>query len=196
LGLHSRYWAPDAVEHWGDVNLMKGGIILADQLTTVSPNYARQIRMPEYGAGLDGILRSLSFKLTGILNGIDVEEWDPETDPHIASNYSRERLNGKALSKRALLKEMKLRFAARTPLYGTVPVVRLTGGLADTVFPCDGANLDFANGFGFEGRRDADFYTTMWIGALNYREPKTWKQLQQNGMSADFSWDRSAEQYD
>ena len=290
LGLHSRYWAPDAIEHWGDVNLMKGGIILADQVTTVSPNYAREIRLPAHGAGLDGILRSLSFKLTGILNGIDVEEWDPETDAHIASNFSRERLNGKALSKRALLREMKLRHAARTPLfgfvsrlvdqkgidlliaalprilhagaqaivlgsgepyyeealrrighehaercrvvvgfdaalahriyagcdlllmpsiyepcglnqmyalrYGTVPVVRLTGGLADTVFPFDGTNLDFANGFGFEGRRDDDFYTTMWIGALNYREPKTWSQLQHNGMSADFSWDRSAEEYE
>jgi len=290
LGLHSRYWAPDAVEHWGDVNLMKGGIIFADQVTTVSPNYAREIQMPQHGAGLDGILRSLSFKLTGIVNGIDVEEWNPETDPQIASNFSAERLNGKALSKRALLKELKLRFAARTPLfgfvsrlvdqkgvdllvaalprilhagaqaivlgsgeshyeealrrighehaercrvvvgfdaalahhiyagcdmllmpsmyepcglnqmyalrYGTVPVVRLTGGLADTVIPFDGTNLGAANGFGTEGRRDTDLYTIMWLGALNYREPKTWKQLQQNGMHEDFSWDRSAEQYD
>ena len=290
LGLHSRYWAPDGVEHWGDVNLMKGGIIFADQVTTVSPNYAREIRMPAHGAGLDGILRSLSFKLSGIVNGIDVEEWDPETDVQIPSNFSRERLNGKALSKRALLKELKLRYAAKTPLfgfvsrlvdqkgidllipalprilhagaqaiilgsgepryedalrrigqehaercrvivgfdnglahriyagcdlllmpsiyepcglnqmyalrYGTVPVVRLTGGLADTVVPFDGTNLDAANGFGFEGRRDGDFYTTMWIAALNFRESKTWKQLQENGMSADFSWDRSAEQYD
>jgi starch synthase len=290
LGLHSRYWAPDGVEHWGDVNLMKGGIIYADQITTVSPNYAREIQTPQHGAGLDGILRSLSFKLTGILNGIDVEEWDPETDAHIASNFSREKLNGKALSKRALLKEMKLRHAAKTPLfgfvsrlvdqkgidllllalprmlhagaqaiilgsgeshyeealrrighehaercrvivgfdaalahriyagcdlllmpsiyepcglnqmyalrYGTVPVVRLTGGLADTVIPFDGTNLAQANGFGFEGRRDADFYLAMWIGALNFREPKTWKQLQENGMSEDFSWERSAAQYD
>ena len=290
LGLHSRYWAPDGVEHWGDVNLMKGGIIYADQVTTVSPNYAREIQTPQHGAGLDGILRSLSFKLTGILNGIDVEEWDPESDSHIASSFSRDRLNGKALSKRALLKEMKLRHAAKTPLfgfvsrlvdqkgidlllaalprmlhagaqaiilgsgephyeealrrigyehgercrvivgfdaalahriyagcdlllmpsiyepcglnqmyalrYGTVPVVRLTGGLADTVIPFDGTNLERANGFGFEGRRDADFYLAMWIGALNFREPKTWKQLQENGMSEDFSWDRSAAQYD
>src|SRR6266498_676541 len=109
LGLHSRYWSPDALEHWGDVNLMKGGIILADQVTTVSPNYARETQLPEHGAGLDGILRSLSFKLTGILNGIDVEEWDPETDPLIPSNFSGERLNGKNLSKRALLRELKLR---------------------------------------------------------------------------------------
>src|SRR5438874_1217078 len=93
LGLHSRYWAPDAVEHWGDVNLMKGGIIFADQITTVSPNYAREIQLAAHGAGLDGILRSLSFKLTGIVNGIDVEEWNPETDPHIASSFSPERLN-------------------------------------------------------------------------------------------------------
>ncbi|HEV2718516.1 MAG TPA: starch synthase, partial [Thermoanaerobaculia bacterium] len=80
--------------------------------------------------------------------------------------------------------------------YGTLPVVRLTGGLADTVIPFDGTNVESANGFGFEGRRDADFYLAMWLGALNYRESKTWKHLQQNGMSADFSWDRSAEQYE
>ena len=60
---------------------MKGGIIFADQITTVSPNYAREIQTPALGAGLDGVLRSLSFKLTGILNGIDVDEWNPATDP-------------------------------------------------------------------------------------------------------------------
>lgn len=290
LGLHSRYWAPNGIEHFGDVNLMKGGIIFADQVTTVSPNYAREIQTSSLGAGLDGILRSLSFKLTGILNGIDTGEWDPATDPHIKSNFEAGRLNGKALSKRALLREAKLRHMAKTPLvsfvsrlvdqkgidlilpmlarmlhagaqavilgsgathyehalshlaaqhpgrcavhigfdsalahriyagadillmpslyepcglnqmyalrYGTIPVVRLTGGLADTVMPFDGTNEEVANGFGFHSANPADLYITTWLAMLNFRETKTWRQLQANGMAIDFSWARSAREYE
>jgi starch synthase len=288
-GLHSRYWAPDALEHWGEMNLMKGGIIFADQVTTVSPNYAREIQTRPLGAGLDGIVRSLSFKLTGILNGIDVAEWNPETDPNLSSNYDPQRLNGKSLSKRALLREAKLKLRAKTPLvsfvsrlvdqkgvdllipalarilhagaqavilgsgepryenalaqlgreyadscrvwigfdaalshriyagsdlllmpsvyepcglnqmyalrYGTIPVVRLTGGLADTVIPYNGANLDVANGFGFHTLTDEDLFTTAWVAILNYREGRIWRDLQSNAMSADFSWSRSAGDY-
>jgi len=290
VGLHSRYWAPDALEHFGNLNLMKGGIILADQVTTVSPTYAREIQTSEHGAGLDGILRSLSFKLQGIVNGVDVDDWDPETDPHLKSHFSAQRLAGKNLSKRALLRELKLPLKAKTPLlsfisrlvdqkgidllvaalphmlaagaqavilgsgepryesalqqiaarfpdscrvvigfdnalahriyagadillmpsmyepcglnqmyalrYGTVPVVRMTGGLADTVIPFYGANLDTANGFGFLSTNPADFFTATWLAMLNYREPKTWRRLQANGIAADFSWERSAREYE
>jgi len=80
--------------------------------------------------------------------------------------------------------------------YGTVPVVRLTGGLADTVIPFDGANLEAANGFGFFSANSADFYTAAWLAMLNYRESKSWRQLQANGMAADFSWEWSAREYD
>ena len=289
-GLHSRYWHADALEHWGEMNLMKGGIIFADQITTVSPNYAREIQSRAFGAGLDGILRSLSFKLTGILNGIDAEEWDPSTDPQLPSTYEAGRLNGKALSKRALLREAKLRVRAKTPLfsfisrladqkgvdllvaalartlragsqavilgsgdssyedalaqlgreyadrcrvwigfdaslahriyagsdmllmpsmyepcglnqmyalrYGTLPVVRLTGGLVDTVIPYDGTNDDVANGFGFSAATPQALHATAWLGILNYREGRVWNQLQRNAMAADFSWSRSAREYD
>lgn len=289
-GLHSRYWHADALEHWGEMNLMKGGIIFADQVTTVSPNYAREIQTRASGAGLDGILRSLSFKLTGILNGIDVEEWNPATDANLASNYDVERLNGKALSKRALLREAKLRLRPKTPLlsfiarlvdqkgldilvpalgrilragsqavilgsgdaryedalaqlgrehedrcrvwigfdaelshrmyagsdmllmpslyepcglnqmyalrYGTLPVVRLTGGLVDTVIPYDGTNEDEANGFGFTTPAEDSLHAAAWLGILNYREGRAWKQLQTNAMRADFSWSRSAAAYE
>lgn len=290
LGLHSRYWAPDAVEHFGDVNLMKGGIIFANQVTTVSPSYAKEIQTHEIGAGLDGILRSLSFKLHGILNGIDVHDWDPADDPHIASPFHLGHLAGKSLSKRALLREFKLTHKSKTPLlgfisrltdqkgidlliaalpqmlaagaqavilgsgeprfenallhiaaqhpdscrvvigfdnalahriyagadillmpsifepcglnqmyalrYGTVPVVRLTGGLADTVIPFHGANLDTANGFGFITINPGDFFTATWLAMLNHRESKAWRQLQDNGMAADLSWERSAREYE
>jgi starch synthase len=290
LGLHGRYWFPDALEHYGQLNLMKGGIIFTDELTTVSPNYAREIQTPALGAGLDGILRTLSFKLNGILNGIDVEEWNPATDPQIPSNYEADELTGKALSRRALLREAKLKSKPKTPLfsfvsrlvdqkgvdllipalsqllraganavilgsgesryeaaleqvgsdnadrcrvwigfdnalahriyagsdlllmpsiyepcglnqmyalrYGTVPVVRLTGGLADTVIPFDGTNEDSANGFGFVTASPADLYVAAWLGLLNFRETRVWKRLQANGMEEDFSWERPAREYD
>ena len=109
LGLHSRYWAPDALEHFGDVNLMKGGIIFADQVTTVSPTYAREIQTHEHGAGLDGILRSLSFKLHGHPQRHrrrGVGSGDRSAPP--LALFERERLAGKSLSKRALLRELKL----------------------------------------------------------------------------------------
>ena len=80
--------------------------------------------------------------------------------------------------------------------YGAVPVVRLTGGLADTVIPFDGTNLDAASGFGFLSTSAADFYTATWLAMLNYRESKTWRRLQANGMAADFSWERSAREYE
>jgi starch synthase len=289
-GLHSRYWAPDGIEHFNTLNPMKGGILYADQVTTVSPTYANEIRTSAHGAGLDGVLRLISFKLTGILNGIDVEEWNPLTDPLLKANYDAETLAGKQKNKRALAKEAELMFSQKTPIvgavsrlvdqkgfqllipvldhlldagaqmvvlgsgepaieagllrvasehpdrcrvwigfdpalahriyagadmllmpsiyepcglnqmyalrYGTIPVVRMTGGLADTVIPFDGTNLEVANGFGFIGTDPLDLYLALWLGVLNHREKATWKSLQRNGMAADFSWERSARVYD
>jgi starch synthase len=288
--LHSRYWAPDALEHFGTLNPMKGGIIFADQVTTVSPNYAREIRTSEHGAGLDGVLRFLSRKLTGILNGIDVDEWDPATDAHLSTNYDAMTIREKSRAKRALAKEADLKFSAKSPMigvisrlvaqkgfqllvpifgrllaagaqlvilgsgetdlenalaflgeqhrdrckvwigfdnalahriyagadmllmpsiyepcglnqmyslrYGTIPIVRLTGGLVDTVTPFDGTNLDVANGFGFVAAHPVELYLATWVAMLNFKDGPTWKSLQMNGMEADFSWDRSARQYD
>jgi starch synthase len=290
LGLLGRYWAPAALEHFGEINLMKGGIIFSDQVTTVSPNYAREIQTPAVGAGLDGVLRSLSFKLSGILNGIDVDEWNPATDGYIENHYDAEKLAGKAVAKRTLALEVGLKPKVKTPIlavisrlvdqkgfqllvpvltrllragaqavilgsgepalerafaevgrehadqcsvtigfdnafahriyagadallmpsiyepcglnqmyalrYGTVPIVRLTGGLADTVIPFDGTNATEANGFGFVGPTPMNLYTATWISMLSYRDSRVWKTLQKNGMEADFSWDRSAREYD
>jgi starch synthase len=80
--------------------------------------------------------------------------------------------------------------------YGALPVVRMTGGLADTVVPYDGTNAATANGFGFVLPYAGDFYNAAWIGMLNHRETKVWRQLQHNGMGEDFSWERSAEEYE
>jgi starch synthase len=290
FGLHSRYWAPDALEHFGSANLMKGGIIFADQVTTVSPNYGKEIRTPALGAGLDGVLRSLSFKFSGILNGIDVDEWNPATDENLDANFEAGKMHGKTIVKRMLVKEAGFKYKAKTPLlgvisrlvdqkgfhllipildkllragaqavilgsgdpwlerafteiaerhkdhcrvwigfdetlshriyagcdmmlipsiyepcglsqmysqrYGTLPVVRLTGGLVDTVIPFDGTNKDAGTGFGFVTPDPADLYFATWVGMLNYKDSRLWKTLQGNGMAADYSWERSAREYE
>ncbi|MEA2568405.1 MAG: starch synthase [Acidobacteriota bacterium] len=290
LGLHDRYWAPDALEHFRDLNLMKGAIMFADQVTTVSPNYAREIQTSEHGAGLDGVLRLLSWKLTGILNGIDMDEWNPATDPFIAAHFDAGNLNRKAGAKRTLADDVGLKYKPNAPMlgvvsrlvdqkgfqllipilerllaagaqavilgsgetqyeqafsriaashpedccayigfentlahriyagadillmpsiyepcglnqmyaqrYGTVPVVRWTGGLADTVVPFDGTNPSTATGFAFDSMSPGDLYAATWIAMLNYTDHRTWKTLQTNGMTEDFSWERSARQYE
>lgn len=289
-GLHSRYWAPDALEHFGTFNPMKGGILFADQVTTVSPTYAKEVRTAEHGAGLDGVLRAVSLKFHGILNGIDAEEWNPATDPLLAANYDIHSIAGKEKNKRALLEEAELQYSPGKPVigavsrlvdqkgfqllipildrllaagaqavilgsgetaqeeglrrvaaqhpqscrvgigfdnalahriyggadillvpsiyepcglnqmyalrYGTVPVVRMTGGLADTVIPFDGTNAQSANGFGFYSANAVELYLATWIAMLNYRDPAAWGPLREHGMACDFTWDRSAQAYD
>ena len=289
-GLHPRYWAPDALEHFGQINPMKAGILFADGVTTVSPTYAREIQTSEHGAGLDGVLRAVDYKFSGILNGIDVEEWNPATDPELPANFENGNLHGKTVAKRMLLKEAGLKAKTKTPLigvisrlvdqkgfhllvpvldrllnagaqvvllgsgerwleqaferaalehpdscrvwigfdnslahriyagcdlllvpsiyepcglnqmyalrYGTLPVVRLTGGLADTVTPFDGTNKDTANGFAFINPGPEELYLATWVGMLMYRDASLWKVLQKNGMEQDFSWTKSARQYE
>jgi starch synthase len=289
-GLTGRYWSWQALEHWGQLNLMKGGILFADEVTTVSPTYAREIQTPPLGAGLDGILRARARFLTGILNGIDESEWSPATDRHLAAHFSEEHMSGKLAARRTLSREAGFKYTTRIPIlgivsrlveqkgfdlllpvlrhlldagaravilgsgdhaleagfeqigrerpgecrvwtgfqvvlahkivagadvmlmpsryepcglnqmyalrYGTVPVVRLTGGLADTVVPYDGTNLDTANGFGFFDATPRDLYLAAWTALLTFKDHQTWKTLQKNGMPTDFSWHASARRYD
>jgi starch synthase len=100
--------------------LLKSGIVFADAITTVSPRYAEEIQTAEFGFGMDGLLRARSGFLTGILNGCDYEEWNPETDPHLAANYSAEDLSGKRECKLALLQEFGLERRLERPLIGIV----------------------------------------------------------------------------
>jgi starch synthase len=290
LGLHSRYWAPDALEHFGTLNPMKGAILFADEVTTVSPHYGREIMTAEHGAGLDGVLRAVRSKFTGILNGIDVDEWNPATDPLLAARYDASSLGEKRRNKQALAQELRLPFSDERPIigavsrlvgqkgfqlllpvlerllgegaqvvllgsgetelenafslmsmrypehcrawigfdnalahriyggadalfmpsiyepcglnqmyalrYGTLPIVRLTGGLADTVTPFDGNNRGEANGFGFIGQHPEALLWTTIVAMQQYRDVSLWRQLQTNGMAHDFSWERSAHDYD
>lgn len=120
LGLDWSYFTPRRLEFYGQVNFLKGGIVFADALTTVSRRYADEILDPEHGHGLDGVLRARRHVLHGILNGIDDEQWDPVRDGAIAATYGLGDLSGKARCKAALQAAFGLRQAPRTPLFGLV----------------------------------------------------------------------------
>jgi starch synthase len=290
LELPPRYLGHDALEYYGDLVLMKGGIVFADRVTTVSPTYAAEIQTPAFGAGFDGLLRDFSHKLSGILNGIDPVEWDPAADPFIAAPFSARETSGKNACKKALRKEAGLDPTPRTPLlcaisrlveqkgfdlfiplipslvragwqiailgtgeydleqqlravsevlpgsvavwtrfdpplahriiagsdatvmpsryepcglnqmyalrYGTIPIVRSTGGLSDTVEGWDGSNPSSATGFSFTLPRMEPLEQTLLIARMAFRDRGLWSGIQRRGMECDFSWDASAAEYD
>jgi starch synthase len=108
------------LEYYGKMNFMKGGIVFSDAITTVSEKYAQEIQTPEYGHGLDGVLRERSDDIYGVLNGVDYTEWNPETDPYIASSYNAQDLSGKKECKQELIEIFKLEGSAETPIIGIV----------------------------------------------------------------------------
>ncbi len=121
IALDPKLFRPDGLEFFGQLAYIKGGIAFADALNTVSPTYAREIQTPEFGFGLDGALRARANVLTGILNGVDYRDWNPETDPLIPARYSADDLSGKRICKEQLLSEMGLPAAAvDQPLLGVV----------------------------------------------------------------------------
>ncbi len=284
-GLDWSLFSINGLEYYGKINLLKGGIVFADAVSTVSRGYSKEIQTPEFGYGLDGVLRTRAGALFGILNGVDYRDWDPATDPLIAANYSPADLKGKAKNKQALMEAFGLdKKLAKQPLlgiisrladqkgfdlvaqvlpelmardiplvilgtgdekyqevapkyagklgvkiafdnrlahlieagadmflmpsryepcglnqmysmkYGTVPVVRATGGLMDTVTPVD-PKKGTGTGFLF-----AEYSAEAFIKALNkaidaYQDKKLWKKIMLNGMAQDFSWQASAKAY-
>ena len=271
------------------VNYMLGALRYADAITTVSPTYANEIQTPEFGEGLDGVLRERSYALQGILNGIDVAGFDPATDKRIAANYTVEDRSGKAVCKAKLQEELGLEVRDDRPLmvmvtrltrqkgmdlvmyaldrilaggvqvavlgtgdrdyedglryfqdkypgtmaariefdpalsqrmyaaadmflmpskfepcglsqiiamrYGTLPIVRETGGLKDTVIPYneftgEGTGFSFSN-FNGDEMGDAVFRAAR----LFWDNRDAWNQLVTQAMSQDFSWTRSADKY-
>ena len=290
-GLPASTFTMHGLEFWGQVNLLKGGLYFADVLNTVSETYAQEIQTPEFGAGLEGVLRDRAGDLFGILNGADYSVWDPSVDPLIPARYSPDDLAGKAVCKQHLQRTFNLPEDPRTPLigmvtrlvdqkgldlvaavitdvlatgaqvvvlgtgdpkyhtlfeemarrfsaqvgvrlgfdnalahlieaggdvflmpsryepsglnqlyslrYGTVPVVRRTGGLADSVVDVTPVTLEqgSANGFVFDRYAADALWETLRRALDAYRTPAVWKRIQQHGMRADFSWDRSAARY-
>jgi len=274
---------PAAWLHHGQLGLLKGGILTADLITTVSPTYAREIRETELGFGLGEPLRRRGDRLVGILNGIDTEIWDPATDPHLPAHFSRADPSGKAACKRALQQELGLAaddgalllgvvsriagqkgfdillpaldalferrvqlavlgegdeamvatlqsWAKRRPdrlvlrvgffeglahriyagadallmpssyepcglaqlyalRYGTVPVVRATGGLRDTV-------REGETGFSFEAYRPEALLAAVDRALATFADRGAWEAMVDRAMAEDHSWDRSAAAYE
>ncbi len=108
IGLPDSLFTMDALEFYGKVNFMKGGLMYADYLTTVSRRYAKEIQTAEYGAGLEGVIQKRADRTVGILNGVDYTAWSPETDAFIAKHYSARELEGKSACKRDLLASFHL----------------------------------------------------------------------------------------
>jgi starch synthase len=117
-GLSQELFSMNGLEYYGLMNFMKGGILFSDIVTTVSEKYAQEIKTPEYGYGLDGVLKDRSDDLYGVLNGVDYTEWNPETDPHIVSRYSAKDLSGKRKCKEDLRRVMKLKGSEDSPITG------------------------------------------------------------------------------
>ncbi|MDL2254196.1 glycogen synthase GlgA [Ruminococcaceae bacterium OttesenSCG-928-I18] len=274
------------VEFDRDVNFMKGAVETADKVTTVSPTYAKEILDPWFSHGLDSFLRKKEYKLSGILNGIDIDVYNPEKDPNIAKNYSKEDVEaGKPLCKADLRKEFHLAETSAPILgmvsrmvnhkgfdlvrhvadnlvseglqlvilgsgeveyeaffqelaakragevgvrigfipelarkvyagadmllmpskaepcglaqmvalrYGTVPIVRLTGGLRDTI---SDAGDGKGNGFTFASYNAYDMQNACLRAKESYERPEEWKGLIERDMRCDFSWGASARQY-
>lgn len=120
LELDRSHFVPDGYEFFGKVNVFKAGLVSAGRVTTVSPTYAREVLEPEMGVGLDGMLRALEGGVAGILNGVDVDVWDPSTDMRLEARYDADEPSGKVDCKAALQEDLGLPVKARTPLVGLI----------------------------------------------------------------------------
>ncbi|MGH9430870.1 MAG: glycogen synthase GlgA [Terriglobia bacterium] len=287
IGIPQSLFNMDHLEFFDKVNLLKGGIVFADFITTVSRKYAEEIKTKEFGFGLEGVLEKRGNRLQGILNGVDYEAWDPANDKLIAKTYSPLDLSGKTACKKALLEKMSAknprldrpvigivsRFATQKGFdliagiaeqlmvmdlyiaalgtgepkyealfrslaerfpdhflvkvaydnelahqieagadiflmpsryepcglnqiyslkYGTVPVVRATGGLDDTIQNFNGVS---GTGFKFQDYSAVELLDTLRRALKTYHEPAAWRRLMLEGMSKDYSWASSAAEY-
>jgi starch synthase len=129
IGLPAHAMSIDGVEYYGNVGYLKAGLQFADRITTVSPTYAREILTPEAGMGLDGLLRQRAGVVTGILNGIDDEVWNPATDSHLPQPFNAQRIDNRPRNKTVLQKRMDLAAKADAPLFGIVTRISWQKGL-------------------------------------------------------------------
>ncbi len=190
LGLGWEIFNMEALEFWGKVNFLKGGIVFSDAVNTVSPTYAKEITRPEFGFGLDGVLRKYSYKLFGILNGIDYEVWNPETDPSIYRNYSEATVEeGKGFNKEMFVRETGLKSKA-LPLFAFIGRFAKQKGvdlILDSLEEMSKLEANFAIlGFGDEGYNRAfesikGKYQNVWV-EVAYNEELSRKMY----ASADF----------
>jgi starch synthase len=164
--LHERFFTLRGVEFFGRMNLLKGGILYADRLTTVSEWYRRQILSAEGGAGLDAVLRENAYKLRAALNGVDYAQWSPENDPELLAHYSSAELSGKKLNRDALLSEFSLLPGPRGPVFAMRATpgggLNLLGPLLDRLLSDDVRLIVL-------GEVEREFETTMAIMARKFQ---------------------------
>lgn len=134
LGLPAANFIMEGFEYYGQLSFLKAGIYYADTISTVSPRYAKEIQTTEFGFGLEGLLKTRGAEIKGILNGIETDEWNPETDTHLVKTYSANRIAGKKQVKRALQQKLGLDNDADAPLLGIVSRLTHQKGL-DLLLP-------------------------------------------------------------
>jgi len=143
LNLDWSLFTPQCLEFYGNINFLKGALLFADRITTVSPNYAVEIMESEQGFGLEGVLRDRQQDIVGILNGVDYGQWNPESDPNIARNYGTRNLTAKQTCKRALQRTVGLPQQSKLPLLGMISRLTSQKGLdlvekiLDPLMQCD-----------------------------------------------------------
>lgn len=167
-GLEKNLFTPEGIEFYGKVNFLKAGLISADSITTVSNNYAKEILSSEYGFGLDGVLSKRASALTGIVNGIDPKEWNPESDAFIKRNYSLKDIKGKKECKLQLLKECSIRADAEMPLIGMVGRLSSQKGL-DLILESIDEILSAGANFIILGRGDEMFHRRLSSAAEKHK---------------------------
>jgi starch synthase len=168
-GLDWSLFNPMHLEHYGKLNFLKAGVVFADRVTTVSRRYAEEIQGPEFGYGLDAVMKGHVYKLVGITNGIDAQQWNPEADAHLPARYSRADLAGKGICKQKLRDECGLRQEKRPCLIGVVSRLVEQKGIdliIDTIDPyiLDGRAQLIVLGSG-------DLGLEQRLGALQARHP-------------------------
>ena len=144
------------MEFYGQLSLLKSGLVFSEQLTTVSPTYAHEIQTPENGYGMQEVLKHRAEDLTGILNGVDVDDWNPLTDRHIAANFSADDIAGKALCKADLQRELSLPERADAPIFGLVSRLTSQKGM-DLISEAANRLTDLDAQFVFLGTGDSQY---------------------------------------
>ena len=141
LMLPASWWSMEGVEFYNNISFLKAGIVYADQITTVSPTYAREILTREFGFGMDGLLRHQQHKLSGVLNGVDYQVWNPQTDPQVKFPYSADTVEEKVKNKLDLQRHLGVKLTKGTPLLGLVSRLVHQKGI-DLVIQAIRATLD------------------------------------------------------
>ena len=165
--LHNRFFTLRGVEFFGKLNFLKGGILFADKITTVSEHHKREIQTPQYGCGLDGVLRENAFKLSAILHGADYSRWNPETDPLLPALYNSSSLSRKEVCRDTLLGDLGLAPAPSGPVFGMVTRVVEEKGFQILMPALDRLLSDDVR-LVILGEGDLTFETALAVAARNF----------------------------